>query len=123
MLLKDWKEKLLTLGIAIIFVLFVAYSLDTFLGGDNWGDSYNLIIFIISGVTGAVAIVVGSLVIKTESVGSGLLGGGILTVLYGLIRYLPFAKNTIRVFILGIILVILILIGIKKFSKQKLKRP
>tara|TARA_Y100000310_G_C20047251_1_gene518878 strand:- start:150 stop:533 length:384 start_codon:yes stop_codon:yes gene_type:complete len=115
MLLKGWREKILTISIAIIFVLFIGYSIHTFLGGDKYREDYNINLFIVASISGIIGIVIGAF-IKVEGVGAGLIGGGILSVLYGVIRYWEYAENIIRVIILGVVLGVLIWIGFKKFG-------
>ena len=115
MLLKGCREKILTISIAIIFVLFIGYSIHTFLGGDKYREDYNINLFIVASISGIIGIVIGAF-IKVEGVGAGLIGGGILSVLYGVIRYWEYAENIIRVIILGVVLGVLIWIGFKKFG-------
>jgi len=116
-MLKAWKERFLALSIIIVFSLFIGYSIDTFLGGEENPEAYNRNLFIIASISGLIAIVVGGYFVNNESVGSGLIGGGVITILYGLIRYWEYAENILRVVILALILGVLIWVGIKKFSK------
>lgn len=117
-MVKDWKERVLTIGIAIIFVLFVGYSINTFLKGDKGDEQYTRNLFIVAGISGIVGIIIGVL-ITVESVGAGLIGGGILSLLYGIIVYWNFAENLLRVLILGIALGVLVWLGYNKFGKYK----
>src|SRR3989338_10033072 len=100
MLLKSWKERLIAIGIAILFLLFNIYAIKTFLEVDSQrdqfdidkfffdrnGERYAMYFFIVAGISGILAIVIGAY-IEVESVGSGLIGGGILLLVYGSIRY------------------------------------
>ncbi|HLC64529.1 MAG TPA: hypothetical protein VJI46_00225 [Candidatus Nanoarchaeia archaeon] len=163
------KERLLTIAIAVIFVMFVAYGISTFYpepryeefcgeqfpeqaanetaclekGGrwspnfpkcppgescpEGWCDiyykcnkefqnkseSYNRVVFIVSGIIGLIAVVIGVVFLKLESVGSGIMGGGVLTIVYGTIRYWGNLQDIGRFAILGIILAVLIGLGYK----------
>ena len=51
------------------------------------------------------------------SVSAGLMGGGVLTILYGVIRYWTDLPDYGRFIILGIILAILIWLGYKRIKK------
>ena len=131
MLLKSWKERLIAIGIAILFLLFNIYAIKTFLEVDSQrdqfdidkfffdrnGERYAMYFFIVAGISGILAIVIGAY-IEVESVGSGLIGGGILLLVYGSIRYWWYASNGIKVLILGIALGILVVVGVKKFRNR-----
>jgi uncharacterized membrane protein len=67
-------------------------------------------------VLGIMALVIGAF-LKLTSVGSGIMGGGVLTIIYGTIRYWGNMPDYGRFTILGIALAILIWIGYKKFKK------
>jgi len=79
---------------------------------------YTKNLFIITSIIGIIAVIVG-VILGNISVGNGILAGGILTILYGVIRYWQYADDVLRFVILGIILVILILIGYKKFKRSQ----
>jgi hypothetical protein len=81
---------------------------------------YTRTVFIIATIAGIIAVFVGGVVLKLESVSSGIMGGGVLTMIYGIIRYWMDASNLLRVVILGIILVVLIWMGYKKLNPNKL---
>ncbi len=117
-MIKGWKERILAISIAIILVLFIGYSINTFLNGEKYGEDYNRNILIIASISGIISIVIG-VVIAVESVGAGLIGGGVLSLLYGIVRYWEFAPNVLRVVILGLALCILIWLGFKKFKDTK----
>lgn len=117
-MLQGWKEKILTFSIAIIFVLFIGYSIDTFLQGDKYNEQYAMYLFIIAGISGIMGIILGFF-IRIESVGIGLIGGGILSILYGIIRYWDYAENALRVIVLGLALGVLVWIGFKKFGNTE----
>ncbi len=116
-----WKEKVISIGIAILLVFFIGFAIDTFLERGSDRELYNMSIFLIAGITGIGCIVGGSF-LKIENVGSGLIGGGILTVIYGIIRYWGDAENILRVIIIGIALGVLIWIGFKKHKDNDKKK-
>ncbi|MBD3164390.1 hypothetical protein GF323_04265 [Candidatus Woesearchaeota archaeon] len=72
--------------------------------------------FIILMVLGMVAIMIGSLLLKVESVGSGIMGGGVLTILYAAIRFWGSIPDYARLIVLGIALAVLIWLGYKKLK-------
>jgi len=74
------------------------------------------VVFIISIVLGFIALLIGWLGMKKEAVASGVMGGGALTIIYGIIRYWQYAQDYLRLVILAAILGILIWIGYKKLN-------
>lgn len=78
---------------------------------------YNRNVFIIAGIAGIITIIVGAL-LNLVSVSSGLFGGGVMTVIYGTIRYWSELADWARFIILGIALGVLIWIGYKKLNKN-----
>ena len=64
---------------------------------------------------GAIILIAG-IFVSVPSVSAGLMGGGILTMLYGLLQYWDELGDILRFIILGIILCALIWIGIKKLK-------
>ncbi len=78
-------------------------------------EVYNRNVFIIATIFGIIALIVG-IVLKITSISSGLMGGGILTIIYGIIRYWSGLQNYGRFTVLGIALVILIWLGYKKLK-------
>ncbi len=76
------------------------------------------IIFIVSVIVGLLAVVMG-IILEKDSVSIGILGGGILSIFYGTIRYWNQADDMLKFIILGIVLVILIWLAYKKFDKNK----
>jgi hypothetical protein len=79
-------------------------------------EPYNRNVFIISVIFGLAAIILG-VTLMLGSVSAGLMAGGILTVLYGVIRYWGFAQDWLRFTILGITLAVLIWLGYKRLNK------
>ena len=78
---------------------------------------YNRNVFIIAGIVGIIAIIAGA-VLNLVSVSSGLFGGGVMTVIYGTVRYWSELADWARFIILGIALGVLIWIGYKKLNKK-----
>lgn len=70
--------------------------------------------FIILALIGILVVVLSTVLLKEDSVSYGLLGGGILTILYGTMRYWGSIPDTARFLILGFVLAVLIWIGYKK---------
>lgn len=80
-------------------------------------EIYNRNVFIIAVVAGLIAVVLGGIILKLESVSAGIMGGGVLSIIYGTLRYWGDMGDILRFIILGIVLAILIWIGYKKFKK------
>jgi len=74
-------------------------------------------VFIISGIVGITAIIIGA-VLHLMSVSAGLFGGGVLTIIYGTMNYWSELADWARFIILGIALAVLIYLGYKKFGKS-----
>jgi len=79
-------------------------------------DVYNRNVFIIACVIGILVIFV-SLLLKKEAVKTGLMGGGVLTIIYGIIRYWTAMQSWVRFIALGVVLIFLIWIGYKKIEE------
>ena len=79
-------------------------------------EIYNRNVFIIAIAIGIIALIAG-IVLKITSVSSGLMGGGILLIIYGIIRYWSGLENYGRFTVMGIALVILIWLGYKKLKQ------
>ncbi len=82
---------------------------------ENATKSYDRIVFIIAVIVGLIAITVGVL-LKLESVSAGLMAGGVLTIIYGAIRYWYNMPDYLRFSLLGIVLIGLIWLGYKKLK-------
>lgn len=78
---------------------------------------YNRNVFIIAVVAGLICVILGGIILKLESVSAGIMGGGVLSIIYGTLRYWGDMGDVLRFIILGIVLAILIWIGYKKFKK------
>ena len=79
-------------------------------------EIYNRNVFIISVIAGLVCVLIGGVKLKLESVSSGIMGGGVLSIIYGTIRYWGDLADVGRFAILGTVLAILIWIGYRKFK-------
>ncbi len=84
---------------------------------DGVRENYNRNVFIIETGIGIIALIVG-FALKLASISSGIMGGGILTIIYGTIRYWSDLPDYGRFIILGITLAILIWLGYKKIKKE-----
>ena len=82
---------------------------------DNAREKYDNNVFIISVVAGGAALIIG-VILGVEAVGSGLMFGGVLTIMVGVIRNWGHLGNIVRFAILGIVLAGLIWIGYKKLK-------
>jgi len=80
-------------------------------------EIYNRNVFIISVIAGLISVILGGIILKLESVSTGVMGGGVLSILYGTIRYWGDLADVGRFTILGIVLGVLIWIGYRKFKK------
>jgi len=73
-------------------------------------------VFIVATGIGIIILIVG-FALKMASVSSGLMGGGILAIIYGTIRYWSDLPDFGRFIILGITLIILIWLGYRRIVK------
>jgi len=83
---------------------------------DDVREIYNRNVFIIATIFGLIALIAG-IVLKITSISSGLMGGGILLIIYGIIRYWSGLENYGRFTVMGIALAILIWLGYKKLKQ------
>ena len=78
-------------------------------------EKYNRNVFIVSTGIGIIILIVG-FALGMASVSAGLMGGGVLTILYGVVRYWTDLPDYGRFIILGITLAILIWLGYKRIK-------
>ena len=83
----------------------------------KFNENYNRNVFIIASGLGIIALIVG-FALGMASVSAGFMGGGVLTILYGTIRYWSDLPDYGRFIILGITLAILIWLGYKRINKE-----
>ncbi len=96
------------------------YCDEQFTCRKNFDDSsriYNRNVFIALVVLGTIALFAGFYLGASTPVSSGLSLGGVLSFIIGSIRYWSDMDDYLRVVILGLALVALIWLGIKKFSE------
>lgn len=87
---------------------------------DTYKHSRNSFYILIS--IAVISIIIGSLLIKLEGIGSGLIGGGVLIVIWSLIytaTYWFSLNRYVKLTAIGVILVILIYLGYKRIEKTK----
>lgn len=84
---------------------------------DSVMEPYERNVFIITLIVGLLAVIIGGLFLSVEAVGSGIMSGGVLTLIYGTIIYWGDMSKYLRFIVLTIVLIILIVIGYKKFKK------
>ena len=80
-------------------------------------EKYTRNVFIVASGIGIIALIIG-FALGMASVSAGLMGGGVLTILYGTIRYWSDLPDYGRFIILGITLAILIWLGYKRIKKE-----
>ena len=78
-------------------------------------EDHNRVSFIILIILGLVSIFAG-FKLKIDSVSSGVMGGGVLTLIYAAMRYWGTIQDYGRLIILGVALLVLVWIGYKKFK-------
>ncbi|MFH1451741.1 MAG: hypothetical protein ABIF88_01050 [archaeon] len=171
----DFKARVLSISIAIIFVLFVGYAIETFYPSPEWDDYcgsreafvespgkltsemtlercvsvggkwnayegedpqgenpgwcdvysaceeeyravselHNRNVFFVSLVIGLITFVV-AIFLLAESVSAGFMGGGVLLIIYGTLRYWGSLSDVWRTLMLGFALGVLVWVGYKK---------
>lgn len=83
---------------------------------------YNRNVFFVTLIAGGIALIAGFL-LAVETVGNGVMFGGIVLMIAGTVRYWNDLSNPWKFVILGIVLTILVLLGYKRLTKQNLKLP
>ena len=78
---------------------------------------YNRNVFIVLIAAGLIALAAGMLVHEAAAVSSGLIFGGVLSFIVGTIRYWSDMQEYLRFIVLGVALVVLIWIGVKKMRR------
>jgi hypothetical protein len=151
------KQILLTITIALLFVLFVGYGIEVFhdnpeyprlhtiqneseclntkgewqeapkIEGEGRGfctvsdafqgeqANHDKIVFIVSIIVGLLAIITG-IILSKAAISTGILGGGVLLILYGTLRYWQHASDILKFILLGVALAVVLWLGYKKFT-------
>lgn len=91
---------------------------------DQANQKYNLVVFIISAITGLIALVVGLHLPEkknpiNEWIGSGFLLGGMLTIFVGTVRYFGEMGRYTRPIVILVELALVIYLAYKKLGKKK----
>ncbi|MFY9492996.1 MAG: hypothetical protein WAP55_00715 [Minisyncoccia bacterium] len=81
-------------------------------------DVYNRNVFVILVVLGLISLGLGFLVINAAPVANGFLGGGLLSLIIGTVRYWSDMNDYLRFIILGLALAGLIWLGYKKIATR-----
>lgn len=89
---------------------------------DEARESYEQTRFIVLITLGAVAIVAGGLIFTFEGIGTGILGGGVITAISGTVSYWRHLGDVVRFLMLGFVLAILIGIGVIVALREKEKK-
>ena len=82
-------------------------------------ENYNRNVFFIAVLIGLAIIFGATTFFGTEHISAGLLGGGVLVMIYGIIRYWGQAGDILRVIFLGLAFIALVWFAQKKASKKK----
>jgi hypothetical protein len=80
-------------------------------------SKHDRIVFIAAVLIGLIAVIVG-LILKKDTISTGIVAGGVLLILYGTIRYWRHADNILKFILLGIVLAVLIWLGYKKLEDK-----
>ena len=86
-------------------------------------DVYDRNVFIILIVLGTIAIVAGFIVNVSDAVSLGFSFGGLISLFVGTVRYWSSMNDYLRFLILGMVLVVLTVMGLKKFKENKNEVP
>jgi hypothetical protein len=85
-------------------------------------EKRNRNVFIIAVILGIALIYLGGGILRLESVSSGIMGGGVLVVFYGVVKYWGFTTDAVRFAVLGIALFILIWLGYRRLNQDAGRR-
>ncbi len=86
---------------------------------ENAMDAYISKFFVIAAIVGILGIVLGALLFKVESVGAGLIGGGILLIVYASMVSWRYIGEAVRFLLLGLALALLVYLGYRINRKKK----
>jgi hypothetical protein len=80
-----------------------------------YDTSFRKRVFIVALIAG-LGVLIGGIFVPISAVSAGLMGGGLLTLFFGIVQYWDELANVLRLIILGIALAVLIYIGVKKLK-------
>jgi len=83
---------------------------------DDAREKFSQKVFIVAVISGLIAVILG-VILGNAIVSSGIMLGGLISIVWGVLHYWEFASDWLRVTILGISLVVLIYIAYKKFTE------
>lgn len=86
---------------------------------NNARREYLRVLFLIAVIIGILGIIAGAVLFSVEAVGAGLMGGGLLSIIYGNVRYWEFLDKVMKFVLLFIGLLILIGLGYWINKKRK----
>lgn len=89
---------------------------------DDAREIYSRNIFIIAAIVGLITMLIGGFVLSHDSVSPGLMGGGFITIVYGVIIFWRYAGSKLRFIILGVVLGMLIYVAYRKWPGEKNKK-
>lgn len=113
------KELIFGLSIAILIFLIFIYGISIFYSrGSQSRDVYSFSIFFISFLFSVLFISIGAFIIKSDFIGAGLMGSGLLILLYGIVPYWRDSDN-IPKFIVSIIWLFVFIFLAYSFTKFK----
>ena len=82
---------------------------------DSASEVYNRNIFFTTLIIGTITIVI-AVLLSMEAVSAGFMGGGVILIIYGTIRYWGALSDILRTIMLGVALAVLVWIGYKKLK-------
>jgi len=83
---------------------------------EDMRETHGRISFIVLVILGLASILIGGLFLKVEAVSSGVMGGGVLTLLYAAMRFWGSIQDYGRLVVLGVALIVLIWVGYRKLK-------
>jgi uncharacterized membrane protein YraQ (UPF0718 family) len=83
---------------------------------EDMREDHARVSFIVLVILGLISILLGGIFLRVEAVSSGVMGGGVLTLLYAAMRYWGSIQDYARLIILGVALAVLVWIGYKKLK-------
>ena len=88
---------------------------------ENYGKSiknYTTNVFVVLSIIGLASTICGVFISKMETIDSGFIGGGILTILLGIVVGWVSINKYLRIAILGLVLAFLIYLAYRKLEKK-----